>query len=351
MSVMKRVIVGMSGGVDSSVSAYLLKEEGYDVEGVSFILWEARSRINPRACCSLEAIEEAKATADVIGIRHRAVDVREDFLDSVIDPFIEDYLHGRTPNPCVLCNLTIKFPYLLREADRAGAQFIATGHYARIERTDDRHLLKKGVDATKDQSYFLYVLEEDMMKRLIFPLGQFTKERVREIAQNLNLPAVRRPESVEICFIEDDYTCFIKNVVPAAEKEGPIIGPDGLVLGTHRGIYKYTIGQRRGLNISFREPLYVVSIDAEKNTLYVGTRESVFRREVSVGSVIWLVEPKSRVSAKIRSVMKDQPAELIVEDSGNMVRLVFDEPQLTTAPGQSAVFYDGDVILGGGVVQ
>jgi len=348
---MKKVIVGMSGGVDSSVTACLLKEEGYEVEGVSFILWEARARLNPRTCCSLDAIEGAKETAELLGIRHRAVDVRDDFMEKVIDPFVDAYLRGLTPNPCILCNIHIKFPCLLREAEKSGAEFIATGHYSRIQRRGGGYVLMKGVDPSKDQSYFLYVLKGETMKRLIFPLGTYRKDRVREIARDLDLPAVKRPESVEICFIEEDYSCFIRDLMPEASRPGPIIGPGGEVLGTHRGIYNYTMGQRRGLNIAHGEPLYVRRIDAERNEVHVGPRETAFGQEVVVGDLNWITGPVERITARIRSMMRDEPASLYPEEGAGRVRVVFDEPQWAPAPGQSVVFYDGDLVIGGGIIQ
>ncbi|NOY38776.1 MAG: tRNA 2-thiouridine(34) synthase MnmA [Nitrospirae bacterium] len=349
---MAKVVVGMSGGVDSSVTAYLLKEQGHEVAGISFMLWEARERTDFRTCCSLEAINGAAETAKALGITHRVIDVRGDFIDKVIEPFVDGYLHGITPNPCVLCNLHIKFPYLLKEAERIGAEFISTGHYARVERVDGHCLLKKGVDPVKDQTYFLYVLNRDTLSRLLFPLGLYTKESVREIARGLKLPAAQRPESVEICFIpEGDYPSFISNLVPEAVKPGPVIGPEGNVLGTHKGIFNYTVGQRRGLNISSAEPLYVIKIDPENNAIHVGSREMAFKREMKVGDLNWIAPPVNRVTAKIRSMMRDEAAVLLMEESGDMVKLVFDEPQWAPAPGQNAVFYRGDVVLGGGIIQ
>ncbi|VAX30069.1 tRNA-specific 2-thiouridylase MnmA [hydrothermal vent metagenome] len=348
---MAKVVVGMSGGVDSSVTAYLLKEQGHEVVGVSFMLWEARERTDFRTCCSLEAIGGAAETAKALGITHRVIDVRGDFIDKVIEPFVDAYLHGITPNPCVLCNLHIKFPYLLKEAERTGAEFISTGHYARVERIDGDCLLKKGIDPVKDQTYFLYVLNRDTLCRLLFPLGVYTKESVREIAGRLKLPAAQRPESVEICFIpEGDYPSFISNIVVEAVKSGPITGPDGSVLGTHKGIFNYTVGQRRGLNVSSAEPLYVIKIDTENNAIHVGSREMAFKREMRVGDLNWIAPPVNRVTAKIRSMMKDEAAVLLMEEGGDIVTLVFDEPQWAPAPGQAAVFYRGDVVLGGGII-
>ncbi len=356
----EKVLVGMSGGVDSSVTAYLLKEAGYEVEGISFILFETRGRKSPRSCCSLEAIQDAALSAAMVGVRHTALELRSEFIEKVIDPFVNGYLQGITPNPCVLCNLHIKFPYLLREADKRGASYIATGHYARVEKAEDRgFVLLKGLDSSKDQSYFLYVLNQTVLSRLVLPLGTYRKEHVREIARRLNLPSAKRPESVEICFVDNgDYACFIKNLLPEAEKPGPIIGPDGSVLGTHKGIFNYTIGQRRGLNIHYKEPLYVLKIDARTNTITVGTKTMAMKTEVVVEDINWIqgFPPTKeghpiRVTAKIRSMMRDEPAELQIQKGGREVKIIFDEPQWAPAPGQAAVFYQDEELLGGGTIK
>ncbi len=341
----------MSGGVDSSVTAWLLKERGYEVEGISFLLWEARARLNPRTCCSIEAFETARETAEQIGIRHSTLDVRDEFVEKVIEPFVEEYMKGRTPNPCILCNRHIKFPILFREAEERGAEFIATGHYARISGSYEEgfHLLK-GIDSSKDQSYFLYVLKRDWLPKILFPLGEKLKEDVRENASELSLPSRNRPESVEICFVEDDYACFIRTLIPDAVKPGPVIGPDGDEIGRHEGLFNFTIGQRRGLNIAWGEPLYVTRLDPEKNVVYVGYRDEVFSKEVVVSELNWIEEPVEEVTAKIRSMMKDEPARLEVLDGGDRARLTFDQPQWGPAPGQAAVFYDGETVVGGGVI-
>ncbi|NOY65756.1 MAG: tRNA 2-thiouridine(34) synthase MnmA [Nitrospirae bacterium] len=358
---MSKVIVGMSGGVDSSVTAYLLKRQGYDVEGISFILFETRGRKDPRACCSLEAINNAFLSAQKVGIPHSAVDLRDEFIEYVIEPFIKSYVEGKTPNPCILCNLYIKFPYLLKEADKRGAEFIATGHYARVLRTKGECYLQKGVDPSKDQSYFLYVLDKATLRRLLLPLGEYKKEDVRNLARSLELPSAKRPESVEICFVENrDYSSLIRTIAPDAVREGPIIGPDGSQIGTHDGVFNYTIGQRRGLNIAYSEPLYVARIDAEHNTIYVNTRDRLFTQEVSVDKLNWIGAPglfrnttppeqELKVTAKVRSMMQDEPATLYPESS--RWKLVFDEPQWPPAPGQAAVFYHEDFLIGGGEIQ
>ena len=370
---MPKVIVGMSGGVDSSVTAHLLKEQGYDVEGLSFILWETRQSKNFTSCCSLQAIEEAAKTAAHLGIPHSSVDVRDDFLEKVIEPFIDAYTKGMTPNPCILCNKYIKFSYLMREADKRGAEFIATGHYARIEREsapptpNPMFCLKKGIDPKKDQSYFLYVLKQRELKRILFPLGDYKKEDVRKLANELKLPAAQRPESQEICFIEGrNYFGLIDKINP--DSSGSIMDMSGKILSKHKGIYHYTIGQRKGLGISSPHPLYVVKIDAEKNIVYVDSQEHAKIKEFEVSGLNWLIPihpvrdeslngvhrfttSPFEATVKIRSMMKDAPATIHLSENADTVKVIFDEPQWATAPGQSAVFYDGDVVIGGGVIE
>ncbi len=363
-----KVIVGMSGGVDSSTAAFLLKEKGYEVEGVSFILYEARLRREPPyslgspknresfwggsnvACCSIEAIKEAAIVAAQLGIPHSIVDLREEFIDKVINPFISSYAKGLTPNPCILCNRYIKFPVLLKIADERDAFFISTGHYARV--MDGR--LFKGIDQKKDQSYVLYVLEREVLKRLILPLGELTKDRVREMARSLGLISARRPESQEICFIaERRYSEFINAFIEP--EEGPVIDiRTGKILKTHQGIFRYTIGQRRSLGISSKKPYYVVKIDPEKRAVYVGNKEDAFKSEIIITDINILQpeafsKPSFRATVKIRSTMKDEPA-MIYPDSG-LLKIVFDSPQWAPAPGQSAVFYDGELVIGGGIIK
>lgn len=350
----RKVIVGMSGGVDSSVTAYLLKEAGYEVEGLSFILYEARLKGTFTGCCSVEAINDAQRTAEKIGVVHNRINLREEFMEKVIEPFIEAYSRGLTPNPCILCNRYIKFPYLIKFAEERDAQFIATGHYARVER-DGFPLLKKGIDLKKDQSYVLYILKRSEIERLILPLGYRTKEGVRRIALSLDLPAARRPESQEICFIEDrNYFKLLNNILPSSE--GPIIEAEtGKVLGTHRGIHLFTIGQRKRLGISTGKPFYVVRIDPSERAVYVGPKEMALKREFEVGDINWLIQEdeiqgRFHATIKVRSMMRDEPATvtLLNKDSA---RVTFDEPQWAPAPGQSAVFYDKDTVIGGGIIR
>jgi tRNA-specific 2-thiouridylase len=358
---MAKVIVGMSGGVDSSVTAHLLKHQGYEVEGVSLVLYEARNRSGSALCCSIEARDSAAETATALGIKHRSIDVRAAFIDAVVDPFVEGYKNGMTPNPCILCNRHIKFPYLLNAADELGAKYIATGHYARVERkqgTADREqgvntLLKKGRDAKKDQSYVLYVLNREQLDRLLLPLGDLTKDEVRRIARSLNLPAADRPESQEICFVEDNnYSGFIEKLAPETIKPGPIISADGKIVGTHKGVYAYTVGQRKGLNIPSLLPHFVTRIDPLRNSIHVGSREEAMLKQIHVRDINWLLRPESSSFTglvKVRSMMEARPATVVL--SGENALVVFDEPQWAPAPGQSAVIYDGDVVIGGGIIS
>ena len=379
---MQKVLVGMSGGIDSSVAAYLLKDLGYIVEGLSLILWEERKKTDFKTCCSLQAVEEASEIAHHIGITHTVSDVRDDFIEKVIEPFVNAYTTGLTPNPCILCNKFIKFPLLVKEAEKRGAEHIATGHYARVEPTQGtehgaqsrdnsslvtRHwLLKKGIDPKKDQSYVLYILSPDVLKKIVLPLGKYRKDEVRAMAKRFNLPAAKRSESQEVCFIEDrNYFKFVEKLSPLVGKPGPIVDMSGKVLGTHKGIHAYTVGQRKRLGISSKEPLYVVKIDALRNTVYVGTWEDAMEREFSVENLNWLLPQPAKTfkaTVKIRSMMKDEPADVFLlksknvpcvihQTAGETVRLVFDEPQWAPASGQSAVFYNGDTVIGGGIIN
>jgi tRNA-specific 2-thiouridylase len=375
---MEKVLVGMSGGVDSSVSAYLLKSQGYDVEGVSFILYEEKSAPecipcnSPQSVCTFQSIQGASDSASRLGIPHTIIDIRKDFSERVIHPFINEYMKGSTPNPCILCNRFIKFPFLIREAERRGAERISTGHYASVEKVQSasggpkskaqspkykvQNLLKKGTDVKKDQSYVLYVLTQEELKRLIFPLGSYRKDNVKAIALEMNLSTAKRSESQEICFIRDrNYARFIERFRSVKGDPGPIMDMSGKILGTHKGIYSYTIGQRKGLGISSQAPLYVVKIDTAKNTIHVGSQQSAKKKEFFVTDVNWIIPPlseKFRATVKVRSMMKDKPAILSLLKTKNhaSVHVVFDEPQWAPAPGQSAVFYDGDVVIGGGVI-
>lgn len=361
-----KVIVAMSGGVDSSVAAYLLKKQGYEVTGLSFELWDKRDLKSSDVCCSVETIELARSVAHNLGIEHYTVDVRDAFYKHVIEDFCTSYIKGVTPNPCILCNKYIKFDFLLKKAKELGAELVATGHYARIEKSagatlcgcpidNGRHLLKKGIDAKKDQSYVLYVMTQEELSKTIFPLGELTKEKTRDIAKDIGLATALRPESQEICFVGNEkYVDFIKGFSPESLQPGIIVDMEGKVVGKHKGIAFYTIGQRKRLGISSLEPRYVAQIDRRKNTIVVGSKEDAVRKDFNVRELNWiaidLLTSPIGAHVKIRSTMKEMPAT--ISPAGNDKVLVeFDVPQWAPAPGQSAVFYDNDVVIGGGVIE
>jgi tRNA-specific 2-thiouridylase len=301
-----------------------------------------------------------------LGVEHHTVDVRDAFYRQVIESFCKAYLEGVTPNPCILCNKFIKFDFLLRKAEELGADFIATGHYARIKKSSElgvqswelknkRNLLLKGVDSRKDQSYVLYVMKQEELSRTIFPLGELMKERTREIAREIGLETAMRPESQEICFVGDDaYPDFIKGFSPESLRPGPITDSNGKVIGEHRGIAFYTVGQRKRLGISSLKPRYVVHIDREKNTIVVGSKEDAMKKNFRVTALNWIaldsLSDPLRARIKVRSTMKDVPA-IIIPEKEDHVFVEFDEPQWAPAPGQSAVFYNGDVVIGGGIIE
>jgi tRNA-specific 2-thiouridylase len=341
----KTVVVAMSGGVDSAVSAHILKREGYRVVGITLKLLSDCSIERARSCCSAQSIEDARRCAERIGIPHYTIDVSNWFEERVIRYFIEEYSLGRTPNPCVVCNSEIKFGLLLNRAKQIGADYIATGHYARID--GDR--IKKGIDPTKDQSYFLWQLSKEQISSALFPLGWYKKEDVRRIAMEIELPVAEKRESQEICFLEGDYKEFLKERL--GEKCGEIVDKDGNVLGEHRGIWGFTIGQRRGLNLSRDKPFYVVKIDGEKNIVVVGEEEELYKDEIFAESVNWIEpsESATKAEAKIRYLHKEADCTVYPLEK-NRVRVRFREHQRAPAPGQSLVFYKGDQMIGGGVI-
>ncbi len=347
------IVIGMSGGVDSSVAAFILKQQGFNVEGISFTLYEAGMlKAFPKApCCSIEAMNDAARTAEFLGIRHTIIDLRVVFIEKVIEPFIASYSNGITPNPCILCNKHIKFPYLLKAADEKKADFIATGHYANIKKIEDVPLLMRAADPKKDQSYVLYSLDYKTLNRLILPLGKNTKDKTREMANNLHLPAANRKESQEICFIgEMGYFSFIEGLIEP--KAGHIIDAEsGNILGDHKGIHLFTIGQRKRTGIATGKPCYVTRIDISENAVYLGAKEMAMQRNVVVRDINWLVPQENVFNAtvKIRSMMKDEPAIIEILDT-NTVKITFEKAQWAPAPGQSAVFYMGDVVIGGGII-
>lgn len=363
----EKVIVAMSGGVDSSVAAVLLHEQGYRVLGVTLKLWDyARVGGNPdlddTACCSVDSMADARAVCQRIGVPHFTLDFSDVFEKTVICDFVREYEGGRTPNPCVRCNSEIKWGALLQAADRAGAEFLATGHYARvIRRADGAVELRKGADERKDQSYALWAIRQEALKRTLFPLGDLRKEETRRFAAERGLRTATRPESQEICFIrDDDYGRFLEEWTDRGGSpcSGLVAGDirdlsDGATVGTHTGIAHFTIGQRKGLGVAFGRPRYVARIDAETHTVWVGDSADLDARSVDAGSVNWSLgfapERGTRCSAKIRYLHAGAEGKVEPRDPDG-VSFAFDTPQRAVTPGQSLVIYDGNLLLGGGVI-
>jgi tRNA-specific 2-thiouridylase len=347
----KKILVAMSGGVDSSVAAAILTDVGHEVIGVSMNLLTCSDQ-GESSCCTAADRGDARAVCEGLGISHYVVDMREAFRREVIAPFISDYLSGKTPSPCILCNEHLKFRALMQEADRIGADFIATGHYARIERNEGFYCLKKGVDISKDQSYFLFMLNQKNLPRILFPVGAMTKGEVRRVAEGKHLKTAKKAESQEICFVpDDDYAAFIEqNARGALRGPGDFVDARGNVLGRHSGIHAYTIGQRRGLRAAFGERRYVTHIDASKNEVVLGTDGDLMKDEIFVESPSFVKGaeklPRGAV-VKVRSV-HDGEAAVLSAESGGRIGVKFENPVRAPAPGQAAVFYDGEDVIGGG---
>lgn len=344
-----KVVVAMSGGVDSSVAAALLKKQGYAVIGITMQVWPSKKSFG--GCCSLETVNDAKKVADTLGIPHYVLNFRDVFKRDVIDNFVEEYKQGRTPNPCIRCNQYIKFDHLHRKALELGAEFVATGHYARIKNGK----LLKGKDSKKDQAYVLYMMNQESLGRTLFPLGDLTKEEVRKMAKDFGLPVAEKEESQEICFIEDDdYGRFLKEVYPEAVRPGPILDRDGNIAGMHGGIAFYTLGQRRGIGAHRGLPKYVVQIDRERNAIVIGDREDTLGKELVADQVTYVsgVAPTSplEIKAKIRYNSPEAEAVLKAQDQ-DKAQVIFKKPQRAITPGQSVVFYKGDEVIGGGIIS
>jgi len=346
-----RVAVLMSGGVDSSVAAGLLKEAGHEVIGFTLQLWPATREVG--GCCGLSAIEDAKKVARILNIPHYVLNCRKVFQKEVIDYFCQTYLSGRTPNPCIMCNRRIKFDYFLKKAKEISADYVASGHYARITRKGTQCFLKKGIDAKRDQSYFLYNLTRKQLSVVLFPLGRFTKEEVRNKARSFGFPNAGKKGSQEICFIPDnDYSRFIRDIITEAAISGPIFNLEGKWLGQHKGIAFYTIGQREGLGISLPRPLYVVEIDSARNALVVAEKEAVYRKEILVSDLNWIGEKPYEMFKTTAKIRYRNPETLVmVEPLNGKIRVKFGKPQFAVTPGQSIVFYRRDMVLGGGVIS
>ncbi|MBL7157434.1 MAG: tRNA 2-thiouridine(34) synthase MnmA [Candidatus Omnitrophica bacterium] len=346
----KRVLVAMSGGVDSSVSAYLLKKQGYDVVGITMCLGVKESGRKRPTCCGPEAIKDAKKVCNKLGIPHYAMDFSKDLEKGVIDNFISEYLKGRTPNPCVDCNQNLKFGILLEKARLLGFDFLATGHYAKIEKGS---ILKRARDKIKDQSYFLYSIKKDALKSILFPLGNLTKNEVRDIARSAKLPVADKPQSQDICFIPGrNYHKFLSERINKRVKRGYILDLNNNILGEHKGAFFYTVGQRGGLGIGYKEPLYVLAVDAKKNQLVVGEKKDLKAKALVAGRVNLFVEklPKE-THVQIRYNQKEAKCKVFLRDNSRQIEVVFEKAQEAITPGQSAVLYDNDTVLGGGVID
>jgi tRNA-specific 2-thiouridylase len=359
---MVKVAVAMSGGVDSSMAAVMLKEEGHEVFGVTMRVGPPRDGAGESGGQAdghgQDVVSAARRIAHRLDIPHHVVDLRGIFNEKVIADFCREYSRGRTPNPCVRCNEHVKFGALLTGAVELGADLMATGHYARIERdeTDGRYLLLKGVDRRKDQSYVLAMLRQEQLRRIVMPLGCLTKAIVEQRAREYGLTAERQKESQDICFIPDgDYGRFLKDYIPEAFEPGPILDREGNVLGEHRGIPFCTIGQRKGFGMSFAEPLYVNRIDAERNAVIVGSKEEAYSDELIASHVNWvsggLTQQQQELKVKIRYRHREADAVVTPLPENEVARVKFRQPQTAITPGQAVVFYDGDVVIGGGTIE
>jgi tRNA-specific 2-thiouridylase len=358
--VAERVAVAMSGGVDSSVAAALLMERGYEVVGLTMQLWprEAEEEACPgvRGCCGLEAIDDARRVARVLGIRHYVLDLREAFQRAVIDPFCDSYLQGQTPNPCILCNTYVKYQELLRRAELIGATRLATGHYVRVgyDAERGRWVLRRAADERKDQSYVLYDLTQGQLAKALFPVGSMTKTEVRARAARLGLPVSEKPESQQICFVsERGYGEYLERQRPGEARPGAVVNRAGRQLGVHRGIHHYTVGQRHGLGIASARPLYVVAVEAEANRLVVGEEEELAARGLVMTGVNWVAQsglPPGGLALQVKIRSASDPAPCRARPEGEGVVVEFEHPVRAVTPGQAAVCYDGEAVAFGGVI-
>lgn len=351
----ERVIVAMSGGVDSSVAAALLVGAGYDVVGVSMRLADEKTSGGSSGCCSLDDFRDAARVAGRLGIPHYIFDMRQRFAESVVRPFVEEYLAGRTPSPCILCNREIKFSLLRTKARELGAGLVATGHYARRLWQDGRYRLARGIDHAKDQSYFLFELGQAELAATLFPVGDLSKNEVRAIAEREGLAVADKPDSQEICFVADGrYADFVERAAAERVRRGAIVDTDGRVLGEHKGVHHYTVGQRRGLGVAAAEPLYVSALDAAASTVTVVPRDGLARAGLVGADVRWTSGRALSVGTRfqVRVRHRHVPVDCVLEEArGDRVTLRFAEPQEGISPGQAAVFYEGDEVLGGAWIR
>ena len=354
-----KVVVGMSGGVDSSVAAYLLKEQGYDVIGVTMQIWEDEEQQRTEengGCCGLSAVDDARRVADRLEIPYYVMNFKQEFQKKVVDYFVEEYLAGRTPNPCIACNRYVKWESLLKRSMEIGADYIATGHYARIAKLPNgRFAIRNSVTARKDQTYALYNLTQFQLAHTLMPIGEYEKDQVRRIAQEAGLPVAAKPDSQDICFVPDgDYAAFLKK--KAGERmpgEGDFVTRDGTVLGKHKGITHYTIGQRKGLGLSMGEPVFVSELRPKTNQVVVGEETQVFKKELLCDHLNFMgmedLEEPRKVWAKVRYAHKGQWCR-IEKQGRDLIRAEFEEPVRAITPGQAVVFYEGEYVLGGGII-
>ena len=355
---MKRVVVGMSGGVDSSVTAYLLKEQGYDVIGVTMQIWQDEKREcleENGGCCGYSAVDDARMVAEKIGIPYYVLNFKKEFKENVIDYFIDEYSKGKTPNPCIACNRYVKWESLLNKALCLDADYIATGHYARIVKNpqNNRYTIKTANTEAKDQTYALYNLTQFQLEHTLMPIGEYTKDEVRQIARDIGLVVADKPDSQDICFVPDgDYAKFIRENSDLKIKKGNFVDINGNILGKHQGITNYTIGQRKGLGISFGKPMYVSEIRADKNEIVLTDNEGLFKKSVLIKDFNFMcvedIEGEVEVMGKLRYSQKQAPC--IIRKKGDMVEAIFKDAQRAVTPGQAAVFYSGDYVLGGGII-
>lgn len=356
---MSKVVVGMSGGVDSSVAAYLLKEQGYDVIGVTMQIWQDEEQAMQEengGCCGLSAVDDARRVAAALEIPYYVMNFKKEFKEHVIDYFVEEYQNGRTPNPCIACNRYVKWESLLQRSLSIGAEYIATGHYARVVQLENgRYTLRRSATLAKDQTYALYNLTQDQLKRTLMPVGEYTKEEVRSIAEKINLRIASKPDSQDICFVPDgDYASYIEEEAGVKVPEGNFVLTDGTVLGRHKGITHYTVGQRKGLGLALGYPAFVLEIRPKTNEVVIGTKEEsmttqLVARNLNFMSIEDLTEPL-HVFTKIR--YNHRGAWCTIEKTGeDEILCTFDEPQRAVTPGQAVVFYDGEYVLGGGTIQ
>lgn len=351
----KKAIIAMSGGVDSSVAAFLMKEHGFDCIGATMKLYDNDDIVmsSEKTCCSLDDIEDARSVAHRLSMPYYVFNFKDEFKEKVIDKFIATYENGGTPNPCIDCNRHLKFKRLFQKMKELGFDYVVTGHYAKVEEKDGWFYLKKGEDASKDQSYVLYSLTQEQLAHILFPLGYYSKDEIRNIAEQNNFLNARKKDSQDICFVPDgDYAKFIENYLGKTYPKGNFIDINGNILGEHQGIIRYTNGQRKGLGVAFGKPMYVADKNIENNTVTLCTNDELFSSKLTAEDFNWIIpEPEKEIkcSARVRYNMKEQPATAYILQNGS-VEVVFDESQRAITKGQAVVLYDGDIVIGGGTI-